>query len=177
MATELARLAPYNSLCKYCKNLVKTLQYAEDTYEQEQIGHLACSAIPSLVFSIDKQTDRYFIGATTIDEALNLIDVETNISNCSSFLAGALLKITSVTYDSGTGDTTVNYSIKGATGTPQLDIFDVSNTTALATVASAGDGDASVIISGLAEASYYIYMQLQTGEISNIYPFKLYTPT
>lgn len=171
------KAAPYSGLCKFCLNLRKVQKYAPDTDEQEGLAHYACSAIPELIFSIDKRDDRYYIGSTTIsDEGGNLTDIVNNISNCNQYLMGAAMVITNVSYDLATTTLTIDYTLDNVVGTPDLDFYYIGNTASVKNIPTVTDGSATTtIVAALPDGDYYLWMQLTTGEKSNIYPFNLQT--
>lgn len=169
MATTLSKITPYNGLCKYCLNLTRVQNYVSDTYEQEGIQKYNCSAIPGLEFEN--------IIVTDIDaDSLTLKEANTNISNCNRFNPGATLSITSVTYDAGVPELTINYTVDGVVGTPDISFYLVGNNTAIGSVAAITDGSGTLAIAGaMSDGSYYLYAKLSSTEMSVIYPFSLTT--
>lgn len=167
--TTLAKIKPYNGLCKFCLNYTKVQNYVEDTYEQEGIQKYTCSAIPGLEFDS--------IVVTDIDaDSLTLKSAATNISNCNRFNPGAVVEITSVSYDAVTTTLTINYTVDGVVGTPNIDFYFVGDNISLGTDASISDGSVTKnIVVSLADGSYYLYAKLSSTEQSVIYPFSLTT--
>lgn len=169
MATTLSRIYPYTGLCRYCLNYTKVQNYVEDTYEQEGIEVYRCSAIPDLKFED--------ITTSAIDaDSLTLLTADTNISNCNRFLAGAIVTVTNVAYDAGTTTLTIDYTVYGAVGTPDINFYFVGTAGSIGTVATITDGAGTInIVTGLSDGNYYLYANLTTTEMSVIYPFRLTT--
>lgn len=175
MATT-TKIAPYTGLCKFCLNLTKTQKYFPESDEEESALHLACSAIPNLVFS-DVKAEQSTFGVVAFDAVNNLTTLETNVSNCNKYLSGARVLINLVTYDPAVPHMVVNYTIENISlvaAPVQIDFYLVGNSTSLGLVSPAANGTLNINLLGArANGNYYLYAQLSTGEISLIYPFAI----
>lgn len=175
MATVTTKISPYNGLCQFCVNFVKT-QSMQDISEQEGIVLAKCEKT-GLSFLNDK--DENLLSDTVIDdESLSLTKVLTSITNCNQYEKAATVQITNVLYDAAIPQLEIDYTVQAVETSPSTDAnFYFVGTAAKIGVASAiTDGSASINIAGaLADGNYYLYCRLTTGEISIIYPFSITT--
>lgn len=76
------------------------------------------------------------------DDNGNLVDVQSTIINCTEYVLGMTVVISSLSYDNN-GNTTINYFVSGTSGTDTLDIYLVGNLTPLTSISPVSDGGGS----------------------------------
>lgn len=173
MPTTLEKTTPVTSLCEFCYFFLRTMKYDSSGEQQEQPIALRCGAIPELnLGTVDVLDD------AEPDEEGVVSNVKTLVTFCSSFVPGAKLAITGLTYDAGVPELVATVELSNLDGTPDLDFYFVGDQVSLHTEAAVTSATVSVTIplgAPLADGTYQLFMQLSTGEMSYIYPFSLTT--
>lgn len=152
---------------------MRTMKYDTSGEQQEQPISLRCAAIPELNLA----TAELLSDAAPSEEGV-VENVATLVTFCSSFVPGAKLRITNLTYDAMIPELVATVELSNLDGTPDLDFYFVGDQTSLHTEVAVTSATTTITIAlaaPLSDGTYQLFMQLSTGEMSYIYPFTLTT--
>ena len=150
------------SLCESCKyrGLVTSID-PEANQQIELMQRFFCKAPNLMVNAEPFVLDVY---STLSDNNGNLVDVKSTIINCTEYVLGMIVVISSLSYDNN-GNTTINYFVSGTSGTDTLDIYLVGNLSPLHSVSPVSDGGGSWVYAAIltSETVYTFYAVLRNA--------------